>query len=399
MAHTTDDRSPALVAVTGGGLEIGAVGDGLPGPPGDRPPSSGPPDRAYAGLMRVRQLLDLSSFTWSYLVVDDASGEAVLVDPVYEQHLRDAALIRELGVHLVLTVDTHCHADHVTGAWLMAQALGSRIALAAAYGAENVDVALADGATIRFGASALEVRATPGHTDGCLTLVGTEPELAFTGDCLMIRSAGRTDFQHGSARRMYRSIVDRIFTLPDACLVYPAHDYDGRTASTVGEERRFNPRIGGDAREEDFVGYMENLGLPHPKKMDLAVPANLRCGRPADGVYPYRVDWGPVVATYAGLWEIDADWVARNRHAVHIVDVRAAAELEGELGHITGVQHIPLDELRARAGQVPRDRPVVTVCQSGKRSGMATVILRGAGVDKVANLSGGMLRWRQLGLA
>jgi len=348
--------------------------------------------------MRVRQLLDNASFTWTYLLIDEPSGEAVLVDPVYEQHLRDLALIRELGLKLILTVDTHCHADHVTGAWLMAQALGSRIAVAAAYGAANVDVALGDGETLRVGGSSLEVRATPGHTDGCLTLVGSGHDVAFTGDCLMIRSAGRTDFQRGSARRMYRSIVDRIFTLPDACVVYPGHDYEGRTASTVGEERRFNPRIGGDAREEDFVGYMDNLGLPHPKKIDIALPANLRCGRPEDGVYPYRVEWGPVVATYAGLWEIGPDWVARHRDAVQLLDVRGAAELTGELGHIDGVQHIPLDELRARLAEVPRDRPVVTVCQTGKRSGMATVILRNAGVKEVANLSGGMLRWRQLGL-
>ncbi len=348
--------------------------------------------------MRLRQLLDVASSTWTYLVIDEASGAAALIDPVYEQHLRDTALIRELGVDLVLTVDTHCHADHVTGAWLMSAALKSRIAFAATYGAENVDVPLADGDLLRFGGAALEVRATPGHTDGCLTLIGTDHDLAFTGDCLMIRSAGRTDFQRGSARRMYRSITERIFTLPDACLVYPAHDYEGRTVSTVGEERRFNPRIGGEARAEDFVGYMENLGLPHPKKMDIAVPANLRCGRPEDGVYPYRVDWGPVVATYAGLMEIGADWVAHHRDAVHLVDVRAADELAGELGHIAGVQHIPLDELRARVAEVPRDRPVVTVCQSGKRSGMATVILRAAGMKDVANLAGGMLRWRHLGL-
>src|SRR5262249_4196224 len=337
-------------------------------------------------------------FTWTYLLVDEQSGDAVLVDPVYEQHLRDLALVRELGARLILTVDTHCHADHVTGAWLMSAALGSKIALAASYGAENVELPLADGHSVPFGAAALEVRATPGHTAGCLTLVAADHGLAFTGDCLLIRSAGRTDFQQGSARRMYRSIVDRIFTLPDACLVYPAHDYEARSVSTVGEERRFNPRIGGDAREDDFVRSMENLGLPHPQKMDIAVPADLRGGRPEDGAHPYRVEGGPVVATYAGLWEIGPDWVARHRDAVHLVDVRAAAELDSELGHITGVQNIPLDELRARLAEVPRDRPAVTVCQTGQRSALATVILKNAGVKDVANLSGGMLRWRQLGL-
>jgi sulfur dioxygenase len=197
---------------------------------------------------------------------------------------------------------------------------------------------------------------------------------------------------------MYRSIRDRIFTLPDGCIVYPAHDYEGRTFSTVGEERRFNPRIGGDAREEDFVGYMENLGLPHPRKMEQAIPANLRCGRPEDDHLPAPAAWGPVVATYGGIWEIGPEWVARHRGEVHVLDVRAATELGGELGHIADAQNIPLDELRARAGEVPRDRPVIAVCQSGRRSAMATVILRKAGLEQVANLAGGMLRWRHLGL-
>jgi sulfur dioxygenase len=348
--------------------------------------------------MFIRQLMDLATSTWTYVLADERSGDAILIDPVFEQHDRDVALLRELGLRLVMTVDTHCHADHVTGAWLMKAALGSRIALSGEYGAENVDEPLAEGGVVRFGAHALEVRATPGHTAGCTTLVTAARDAAFTGDCLLVRAAGRTDFQQGSARRMFRSIRDRIFTLPDGCVIYPAHDYEGRTSSTVGEERRFNPRIGGEAREEDFVGYMENLGLPHPRKMEQAIPANLRCGRPEDDALPAPASWGPVVATYAGIHEIAPEWVARHRAEVHLVDVRAAAELSGELGAIDGAQHIPLDELRARAGEVPRERPVVTVCQSGRRSAMATVILRKAGVTDVANLAGGLLRWRHLGL-
>jgi len=342
--------------------------------------------------------MDLPSGTWTYLVADEATGEAVLIDPVYEQHLRDLALVRELGLRLTLTIDTHVHADHVTGAWLMQQAMGSRIALSPTYGAAGVDVPLDDGSVLHVGGVALEVRATPGHTGGCSTLVTAEHGLAFTGDCLMIRAAGRTDFQEGSADRMYHSIHERIFTLPDGCLVYPAHDYEGRTVSTVGEEKRWNPRIGGGARREDFVGYMENLGLPHPKKMDLAVPANLRCGRPDNGVYPHVVTWAPVVATYAGILEIEAGWVGDHRAEVHVLDVRAPQELDGELGRIAGSQNIPLEELRGRVSEVPRDRPVIAVCQSGRRSAMATLILRKNAVEQVANLAGGMLRWRGLGL-
>jgi glyoxylase-like metal-dependent hydrolase (beta-lactamase superfamily II)/rhodanese-related sulfurtransferase len=347
--------------------------------------------------MIFRQLFDLTSSTYTYLLADARSREAILVDPVFERHQRDLALIRELGLRLVWTVDTHVHADHVTGAWLFREALGSRIALSGAYGAENVDRPLGDGDRVEIDGVGLEVRATPGHTSGCLTLVAQGQKLAFTGDTLLVRGAGRTDFQQGDAHAMWRSIRERIFTLPDDTLLYPAHDYEGRTVTTVLEEKTWNPRIGGDAREEDFVGYMQNLGLPHPKQMDLAVPANLRCGMPDEGVYPAIASWGPVTPTYGGVHEIDAEWVAHHRDTIQLLDVRTRGELEGELGAIAGSQHVPLDELRARVGEVPRDKPVVVVCQSGKRSAMATQILKKAGLADVANLAGGILRFRQLG--
>jgi sulfur dioxygenase len=348
--------------------------------------------------MMFRQLFDQASSTYTYVLADEGSREAVLIDPVFEQHARDAALLRELALKLLFTLDTHCHADHVTGAWLMKSELGSQIALSSAYGAANVDRPLAHGDIVRFGAGALEVRATPGHTDGCLSLVTADHRMVFTGDALLVRGAGRTDFQHGDACRLFRSIREQLFTLPDDCLVYPGHDYDGRTSSTIGEERLHNPRIGGAAREEDFVGYMRNLGLPHPKQLAVALPANLRAGQPEDGKAPAVPEWGPVVTTYAGLREIAPEWVARHRPEVQVLDVRSPVEFEGELGHLQGAQLIPLDELRARTAEVPADRPVVVVCQTGKRSGMATLILTKAGLTRVANLAGGMVRWRDLGL-
>jgi len=346
-----------------------------------------------------RQLYDLTSSTYTYLVADEATREAVLIDSVFEQHQRDAALIRELGLTLRYTLDTHCHADHVTGAWLMKRALGSQIAMAAAVGAKNVDLPLAHGDVVRFGGESLEVRATPGHTDGCLSFVLANGKAVFTGDTLLVRAAGRTDFQQGSAHRLFRSITEQLFSLPDACVVYPGHDYEGRTSSTIGEERRYNPRIGGGAREEDFVGYMDNLALPHPKQMQVAVPANLRCGEPADGAGPVGPSWGPVVTTYAGIAEIAPEWVASHLTEVSVLDVRHSSELEGELGRIDRALNVPLDELRARASEVPRELPVVVVCQTGKRSAMAVSILRKAGLERVANMAGGMVRWRELGLA
>lgn len=346
--------------------------------------------------MLFRQLFDLDSCTYTYLLADEVSREAVLIDPVFELHDRDAALVAELGLKLLYTLDTHCHADHVTGAWLMRQKYGSRIVLSGRYKAQNVDVPVDDGDVVSFGSQRLVVRATPGHTDGCVTYVPANEDLAFTGDCLLIRGAGRTDFQAGDARRMFRSITEKIFTLPDDCLIYPAHDYAGRTVSSVREERRFNPRIGENADERDFVGYMENLGLPHPRKLAVAVPANMKCGEPDE---PLPSDgWAPLTKTFGGVTEVDGTWVAEHLAEVTVVDVRNESELHEALGAISGALCIPLSELEERIDQVPRDRPVVTVCHAGKRSALAVGMLRSAGIERAANIAGGMVRWRLDGL-
>ena len=197
---------------------------------------------------------------------------------MFEQVRRDGALIEELGLQLVATLDTHVHADHVTGAWLLKQRLGSSIAVSKASGAEGADRYLNDGDRISFGMRSLGVRATPGHTRGCVTYVLDGEEMAFTGDCLLIRGCGRTDFQGGDPGEMYRSVRERIFSLPETCPLYPAHDYRGLTATSVAEERRFNPRLGGGLSESDFSLTMKNLRLAHPKQIDVAVPANMKCG-------------------------------------------------------------------------------------------------------------------------
>ena len=348
--------------------------------------------------MIFRQLFDSASSTYSYLLGCDDTHDAVVIDPVYEQHARDTALIRELGLKILYIIDTHVHADHVTGAWLMRTALGAETVISARSGVENADIAVDHGDVLAFGNCSLAVRATPGHTGGCLTLVTSDQRMAFTGDCLMIRGAGRTDFQAGDEHVMWRSIREQIFTLPDDCLIYPGHDYAGRTVSTVFEEKNFNPRIGGDAREEDFVGYMENLGLPHPKLIDIAVPANMQGGRPTEDAMPDEVTWGPVTMTFAGIPEIRPDWVARHLDQLFVLDVRTPGEFDGELGHLEGAHLIPLDQLRERLAEVPRDKPVVAVCQSGKRSAMAAEILLKSGYEQVANVSGGLIHWSRLAL-
>lgn len=347
--------------------------------------------------MLFRQLFDPESGTYSYLLADATTREAVLIDPVYELVRRDSALLDELDLKLLYTLETHVHADHVTGAWLLRERTGSRIALSRDSGADGADRLLGDGDRIAFGARYLSVRATPGHTAGCLTYVLDTEEMAFTGDCLLIRGCGRTDFQGGDAGQMYRSVHTQIFTLPTDCLLYPGHDYRGLTVTSVGEEKAFNPRLGGQLSQSDFTVYMENLGLDHPKKMDIAVPANLKCGRPEDGEVPAEEPtWAPLTYTFAGIWEVQPQWLEENLGAAQILDVREPEEFDGPLGRIPGARLIPLGSLAERTGELDPDKPIVAVCRAGGRSAQATNILRRAGFDRIANLAGGMLRWRAL---
>ena len=343
--------------------------------------------------MIFRQLFDPQSSTYTYLLADPGTREAVLIDPVFEQARRDAALIDELGVKLRYTLETHVHADHVTGAWLHKQKLGSRIALSASSGAEGADLLLQPFQKIQFGKRALEARPTPGHTGGCTSYVLDDRSCVFTGDALFIRGCGRTDFQQGSAHTLYRSVRAQIFSLPDDCLIYPGHDYRGLTASSVGEEKLYNPRLAESVGENDFVGYMNHLGLPHPKQMDVAVPANLKCGKPAQTTTA-DPDWAPLTYTFGGIWEVQPHWLEEHLKEVQIVDVREPDEFDGALGHVPGARLIPLGSLMGRTSELEKSKPLVVVCRSGARSAQATVLLGKAGFDKVANLSGGMLRWR-----
>ena len=349
-------------------------------------------------MLVFRQLFDPASSTYTYLLADGSRGAAVIIDPVFEQVRRDAALIEELGLRLGYSLETHIHADHVTGAWMLKQRTGCRIALSATSGAEGADRLLVPDDTVTFGEHNLQVRATPGHTAGCLTYVLDDRSLALTGDCLMIRGSGRTDFQQGDPGSMYRSVREQIFSLPESCLLYPAHDYRGLTVTSVGEERRFNPRLGGEIGEGDFTGYMKNLRLAHPKKMDVAVPANLKCGRPeTDPDSAAEPSWAHLKYTFAGIWEIDPHGLEEHAEEVQTLDVREPSEFGGPLGHIRKAILIPLGELAERTGELARDRPIVAVCRAGSRSAQATVILREAGFTDVANLAGGMLRWRAEG--
>jgi glyoxylase-like metal-dependent hydrolase (beta-lactamase superfamily II)/rhodanese-related sulfurtransferase len=347
--------------------------------------------------MIFRQLIDPETSTFTYLLADEETKDAVLIDPVREQYDRDAALVDELGLKLRYTLETHVHADHVTSGGLFRQRMGSASVVSKNGGAPCASVLVDDGDRIDFGRHAIEVRATPGHTDGCVTYVLDDETVAFTGDTLLIRGCGRTDFQQGDARKLYDSVHDKIFSLPESTKLYPGHDYKGRTMTTVNEERRYNPRLGGGKTKDQFVEIMENLNLAYPKRIDVAVPANLECGLLTDeerhAPVQHPNDWAPITRTATGVPEVDTDWVADRHGTVRLVDVREPHEFVGEHGHIESAELVPLATLESFAEKWERHEPIVLICRSGGRSGRAAHILENHGFTRVVSMKGGMVRW------
>jgi glyoxylase-like metal-dependent hydrolase (beta-lactamase superfamily II)/rhodanese-related sulfurtransferase len=353
--------------------------------------------------MIFRQLFDRQTCTYTYLLADADTKEALLIDPVREQVDRDITLLEELGLTLRYTLETHIHADHVTSSAVLRQRLGSRSVVSSAGGANCADVQADHGETIKVGHIELEVRHTPGHTDGCVSYVLSDRSMVFTGDTLLIRGCGRTDFQQGDASRLYNSVHDQIFSLPDACAVYPGHDYKGRTRSSVAEEKAFNARLGGGKTEAEFVEIMDQLKLADPAKIDVAVPANLKCGwLPEDGevpaAAPAAAPWAPIVRSGTGVPEVTAQWTHEHMGAFRAVDVRRPDEWVGELGHAEGAELVTLDHLAEAAAGWDRDAHYVVICRSGGRSGRGALAMESMGFHNVASMAGGMLDWNAKGL-
>lgn len=227
-----------------------------------------------------QQLFDDDSSTYTYLLWDSNTKDAVLVDPVDIQVDRDIKAARDLGLNVLYGINTHAHADHITGTGLLKQKIpGLQSVISKGSGAE-ADLLVGPGDRITFGHRSLEVRATPGHTSGCLSYVADDHSFVLTGDALLIQGCGRTDFQGGSAETLYESVHGQLFSLPAETAVYPAHDYKGRTSSLIGTEVDTNPRLGKEKTKAEFIDIMANLNLSYPKKIDVAVPANMRCGVP-----------------------------------------------------------------------------------------------------------------------
>jgi glyoxylase-like metal-dependent hydrolase (beta-lactamase superfamily II)/rhodanese-related sulfurtransferase len=344
--------------------------------------------------MLFRQLFDKETSTYTYLLADKETHEAVLIDPVREQMDRDLNLLDELGLKLKYVLETHVHADHVTAAALLRQKTGAQVAYSRHSGVESADILLEDEAAIEVGKIVLEARLTPGHTNGDVTFVTADRKMAFTGDTLLIRGCGRTDFQQGDAHELFRSVKDKIFSLPDDAKLYPGHDYKGRTMTTVCEEKAHNARLRDGITEDEFVAIMDGLNLAYPKKIDLAVPANLRLGllNGEEDKAPEASHWDEVVRTPTGVPEVTTDWVQSHSGAgMFIVDVREVREVNA-LGLVAGATHVPLGHVVEAAQGWDKSVPLVTICHSGGRSGRAALELEKMGF-KVVSMAGGMSRW------
>lgn len=226
--------------------------------------------------MLIRQLFDRESSTYTYLIADEKTAEAAIIDPVKDQFERDMLLIKQLGLKLNYILETHVHADHITSSGKLREAFSAKVALHENSGAKCADMLLKDNDVITLGENEIKVLHTPGHTNADITYA--VDNYVFTGDALLVRDCGRTDFQLGDSNTLYKSINEKIFSLDDNTIIYPGHDYNGFTASTVKEEKQFNHRLGNGKTEEEFVEIMANMDLALPKKIKESVPGNTNCG-------------------------------------------------------------------------------------------------------------------------
>jgi glyoxylase-like metal-dependent hydrolase (beta-lactamase superfamily II)/rhodanese-related sulfurtransferase len=322
------------------------------------------------------QLFDTASSTYTYVLFDEHSREALIIDPVDEQIERDLAVLREHGLKLVWAVETHAHADHITSAGKLAELAGAKTAAPQGCGIGTASVQLIDGVTLNFGGQQLQALHTPGHTAGSMSFVWRNADAAhaFTGDTLLINGCGRTDFQSGSAAALYKSLTQVLFALPDATVVWPGHDYQGRTHSTIGQEKSSNARVAGKT-EAEFVALMDGLQLPKPKRIDEAVPANLQSGLRHDA--DAALDWAVrPQAAYAGDVSAHLAWQWVSSGEAVLVDVRSDAEREW-VGFVPDAVPVAWkqwpgmamnaafdEQIQSAAG----DKAVVLLCRSGVRS-------------------------------
>jgi sulfur dioxygenase len=338
--------------------------------------------------MIFRQLFDGVSSTYSYLIASRRGGEALIIDPVLEKVDRYLQLVRELDLKLVKAVDTHIHADHITGLGALRDRTHCVTVMGENARVDVVSMRVGEGDKVTIEGLALDVLYTPGHTDDSYSFLLSDR--VFTGDTLLIRGTGRTDFQNGSARDQYESLFGKLLRLPEETLVFPAHDYKGDTVSTIGEEKRHNPRLQVKSVDE-YVELMSKLSLPNPKMMDVAVPANLRQGLAQDEVA--RKGWA--------LTAVEAMVLLGEKNAA-LVDLREQSERDKH-GAIPGSLHAPYADLadNIRRGGILYElacatgKRLVFYCAFGERSAMAVQAAQDAGLTSACHIHGGIAAWRQ----
>jgi glyoxylase-like metal-dependent hydrolase (beta-lactamase superfamily II)/rhodanese-related sulfurtransferase len=337
-----------------------------------------------------RQLFDQASGTYSYLLASRSGGEAMIIDPVLDKVDRYLQLVRELDLKLAKALDTHLHADHITGLGALRDRTHCITVMGEQTKADVVSMRLSDGDKLTIEGLAFDVIYTPGHTDDSYSFV--MPDRVFTGDTLLIRGTGRTDFQNGDPRAEYESIFGRLLKLPDATLVYPAHDYKGDTVSTIGEEKAFNPRLQVKSVEE-YVDLMNSLKLPNPKMMDVAVPANMKVGLAQEEIA--RRGWSVTVEEAQRLI---------GQPDVAFIDLRERGERERH-GVIPGSLHVPYRSLQEniRGGGIlyelakSTSKRLLFYCAFGERSTMAVQDAQNAGLTAACHINGGIDAWRKAG--
>jgi glyoxylase-like metal-dependent hydrolase (beta-lactamase superfamily II)/rhodanese-related sulfurtransferase len=339
-----------------------------------------------------RQLFDATSGTYTYLLASRRGGEALIVDPVLEKVDRYLSLIRELDLRLVKAVDTHLHADHITGLGALRDTTRCITVMGEQSSVDVVSMRLSDGDTLRIEGLELEAIYTPGHTDDSYSF--RMQDRVFTGDTLLIRGTGRTDFQNGCARAQYDSIFNRLLRLPDETMVFPAHDYKGDTVSTIGEEKRCNPRLQVRCVDE-YVVMMNGLKLSNPKMMDIAVPANMRQGLPQDDI----------LRRGCAIDAVQARSLIGCKDIV-LVDLREKTERQKH-GSIPGSLHAPYSNLEENiqpGGLLfelasVANRRLLFYCAFGERSAMAVCAAHDAGLETACHIHGGIDAWKKAGSA
>lgn len=334
------------------------------------------------------QLFEKESSTYTYLIADPKTRQAALIDSVLETAERDLKLINELGLELKYILDTHIHADHITAASFLRRQTKAKSAVSEGAQVSCIDIPLKDHDELYLGDLKITALATPGHTNSCMSFLFQD--LLFTGDTLLIRGTGRTDFQQGSAEKLFNSIKNKIYSLSGQVTIYPGHDYKGNTKSTVELEKKFNLRIDENTSKEEFIKTMKDLKLDLPKKIHEAVPANLKCGTPLDFLSARVMNSVP---------EITNQNVHTFSKKIKIIDVRRSDEFNGELGHIEGAELVTLEtELENYLKKIDHNESLIFVCRSGGRSEKATQLALSLGFKNIANMIGGMMKWNEFNL-